>query len=87
MCSGGDLDGDDFLVMWDTDLLPRDWNDEPMDYKAPWPITLDRDVTTKDITSFFVTYMKNDTLPRIAHAHLALADYSEDGVRDKKCEL
>lgn len=87
MCSGGDLDGDDFLVMWDTDLLPRDWNDEPMDYKAPRPITLERDVTTKDITSFFVTYMKNDTLPRIAHAHLALADYSEDGVRDEKCKL
>lgn len=87
MCSGGDLDGDDFLVMWDPDLLPRDWNDEPMDYKAPRPITLDREVTTNDITSFFVTYMKNDTLPTIAHAHLALADFSDDGVRDEKCKL
>lgn len=85
MCSGGDLDGDDFLVMWDKDLLPRDWNDEPMDYKAPRPVTLERDVTPNDITSFFVTYMKNDTLPKIAHAHLALADFSEDGVRDAKC--
>ncbi|MCJ1464650.1 hypothetical protein MMC07_003263 [Pseudocyphellaria aurata] len=85
MCSGGDLDGDDFLVMWDKDLLPRDWNVEPMDYKAPKPVTLEREVTTNDITSFFVTYMKNDTLPTIAHAHLALADSSEDGVRDEKC--
>lgn len=87
MCSGGDLDGDDFLVMWDKDLLPRDWNDEPMDYKAPEPAKLDREVTTGDITAFFVQYMKNDTLPKIAHAHLALADFTEDGVRDERCEL
>lgn len=87
MCSGGDLDGDDYLVMWDKELLPRDWNAQPMNYKPPQPLELDRDVTTTDITSFFVTYMKNDTLPTIAHAHLALADWSEDGVRNEKCKL
>ncbi|KAN0066680.1 RNA dependent RNA polymerase domain containing protein [Elaphomyces granulatus] len=85
MCSGGDLDGDDYLVIWDRDLLPDDWFREPMNYTAGKGMTLDRDVTVKDITSFFVTYMKNDCLPRIAHAHLAWADYLPDGVDDKRC--
>jgi RNA-dependent RNA polymerase len=85
MCSGGDLDGDDYLVIWDQDLLPKDWFREPMDYSATTPHDLDRDVTVNDITSFFVTYMKNDRLPQIAHAHLAFADYMDEGVADPKC--
>ena len=86
MCSGGDLDGDDYLVIWDRNLLPREWNHKPMDYDPPNPVKIEREVTTNDITTFFVNYMKNDTLPRIAHAHLAYADYMENGVFDAKCE-
>ncbi|KAI9368815.1 RNA dependent RNA polymerase-domain-containing protein [Aspergillus egyptiacus] len=73
MCSGGDLDGDDYLVIWDQDLIPDDWFREPMNYAMD------------EITSFFVTYMKNDCLPTIAHAHLAWGDYLEDGVNEAKC--
>lgn len=85
MCSGGDLDGDDYVVIWDKRLLPEIWNAEPMDYNAPTPKPLDRDVTQTDITKFFVKYMKNDFLPTIAHAHLAWADFLEDGIRNEKC--
>lgn len=85
MCSGGDLDGDDYLVIWDQDLLPDDWFRAPMDYTAAKALELDRDVTVNDITSFFVTYMKNDCLPRIAHAHLAFADQLDDGVDAERC--
>ena len=85
MCSGGDLDGDDYMVIWDQDLLPTEWNHTPMDYTPPDPLTVDRDVTTNDITSFFVNYMKNDTLPTIAHAHIAQADYWNNGIKDDKC--
>ena len=87
MCSGGDLDGDDFVVIWDQDLVPREWNHEPMDYTAPTPVPMDQNVTVDDITSFFVQYMKNDSLPTIANAHLATADQSTDGVKDLKCKL
>lgn len=85
MCSGGDLDGDDYLVIWDKDLLPNDWFRKPMDYTATKGLDLDRPVTVNDVTSFFVTYMKNDCLPRIAHAHLAWADYLAGGVEEDKC--
>lgn len=85
ICSGGDLDGDDYLVIWDQSLIPGDWFREPMDYATNKAHDLDHDVTVDEITSFFVTYMKNDCLPRIAHAHLAWADYLENGVEEEKC--
>lgn len=86
MCSGGDLDGDDYIVLWDSDFLPQTVNEPPMDFTPEKPTELDRPITVEDITNFFVTYMKNDALGRIATAHLAQADYNEKGVRDEKCK-
>lgn len=86
MCSGGDLDGDDFFVIWDADLTPQEWNYEPMNYTAPAP-SLVHKVEIADLMKFFVRYMKNDSLPSIAHAHLAQSDYLDDGVKDPKCML
>lgn len=85
MCSGGDLDGDDYIVIWDPDLIPTEWYQSPMDYSAPKPKELDRDVRVDDITTFFVTYMKEDRLRQIAHAHMAWADQLDEGVNDDKC--
>ena len=87
MCSGGDLDGDDYVVLWDKNLIPVQWNHEAMDYTPPKPVTVTRNITVDDTTSFFVTYMKNDSLPRIARAHLAIADYMDDGVKNDKCMI
>ena len=85
MCSGGDLDGDDYMIIWDEELMPTLINYPAMDYEAQTPVRLDRDVTVDDITTFFVLYMKNDRLGSIANAHLVHADRSEDGVMDEKC--
>ncbi|KKY20896.1 putative rna-directed rna polymerase (sad-1) [Phaeomoniella chlamydospora] len=85
MCSGGDLDGDDYLVIWDQEYLPKIWNHAPMDYTAPPPKTVATNVTPSDIMRFFVQYMKNDILGRIAYAHLAWADYLDEGINSKKC--
>ncbi|KAG6015395.1 hypothetical protein E4U43_005377, partial [Claviceps pusilla] len=74
MLSGGDLDGDDFFVIWDPDLIPPEWNYPPMDYEGPKPQELSRDVTVEDLQEFFLNYMKNDVLGLIAVAHLAFAD-------------
>ena len=86
MCSGGDLDGDDFAVIWDQDLLPKEWNHQPMDYTAPSKLVHQGPITDDDLTTFFITYMKNDSLPTIALAHVANADWADNGVKDSKCE-
>ncbi|QSZ30829.1 hypothetical protein DSL72_000387 [Monilinia vaccinii-corymbosi] len=85
MCSGGDLDGDDFFVIWDKDLQPSEWNCEPMSYAASQAVTTRRPVEVRDLKKFFVKYMKNDSLPTIAHAHLAQADLLPQGIKDPKC--
>ncbi|KAJ5555084.1 hypothetical protein N7461_003554 [Penicillium sp. DV-2018c] len=85
MCSGGDLDGDDYLVIWDPDLIPRDWFTKCMDYQGSRAPDLDHDVTVDEVTSFFVTYMKNDSLPRIAHAHMSWSDQLPKGAWEDKC--
>ena len=87
MCSGGDLDGDDYLVMWDQELLPRIINHSAMNYEPQKAEALSRAVTVDDVTSFFVMYMKNDRLGTIATAHLAHSDNSSQGVKDEKCKM
>ena len=85
MCSGGDLDGDDFFVIWDKDLRPPEWNCEAMNYTAPPAKEQERAVRVTDLMKFFVRFMKNDALPTIAHAHLAQSDYLDGSVKDPKC--
>ncbi|KAI9675025.1 MAG: hypothetical protein M1817_001431 [Caeruleum heppii] len=85
MCSGGDLDGDDFLVIWDKEFIPPEWNHPPMDYTPDRPNQLNRDVEIRDIINFFVNYMKNDRLGTIAHSHLAHGDRSSDGIKAGNC--
>ncbi|OAL36764.1 hypothetical protein AYO20_03819 [Fonsecaea nubica] len=84
MCSGGDLDGDDYIVSWDPDLIPSEWNAEPFHYNAPKPIQKEQ-ISIDDIINFFYDYMQNDFLGRIANAHLAAADYLHDGINSEQC--
>ncbi|PWW72714.1 RdRP-domain-containing protein [Tuber magnatum] len=85
MLSGGDLDGDDYIVIWDKKLTSRVSNYKPMNYSAQTPRELARDVEIGDITKFFVNYMKNDKLGTIANAHLAWADRLDEGVKSEQC--
>jgi RNA-dependent RNA polymerase len=87
MCSGGDVDGDDYLIIWDQALLPREWNLAPMDFTPEKPAPLEREVVVRDVTNFFVQYIKNDNLPVIASAHLCWADHEQAGVKSQKCIL
>jgi RNA-dependent RNA polymerase len=84
MCSGGDLDGDDYIVIWDPELIPEEWNAEPFHYNAPEPVKKEN-VSIDDIINFFYDYMQNDYLGRIAHAHLAAADHLPDGIDSEQC--
>ncbi|XP_059649729.1 probable RNA-dependent RNA polymerase 1 [Cornus florida] len=72
-CSGSDLDGDDYFVCWDPDLIPRR-QIHPMDYSPAPSISLDHEVTIEEVQEYFTNYMLNDSLGIIANAHTIFAD-------------
>lgn len=83
--SGGDLDGDLYNVIWDTDANPiRIF--EPANYPRAEPINIGRLVTVDDMAGFFVNFMKTDHLGVIATRHMVLADQKERGTCDADCK-
>ncbi|KAK9434042.1 RNA dependent RNA polymerase-domain-containing protein [Lipomyces doorenjongii] len=87
MASGGDLDGDDYTIIWDRQLIPQIVNYQPMDYTAPASRVKEGDgeVTVDDRRQFMIDYMRNDQLGVIALSHLAIQDASPYGVMDPVC--
>jgi RNA-dependent RNA polymerase len=87
MCSGGDLDGDDFVVIWDEALIPPEtnWDVPAMDFTGPSPLKVNRQVEITDVIPFFVQYMKTDKLRSIAISHIANADFLVGGIRHPRC--
>ncbi|KAF9115686.1 hypothetical protein BGX27_006930 [Mortierella sp. AM989] len=84
MCSGGDLDGDDYTVIWDPDIVNNIKQHPPMDYTGRDSATTDN-VQILDIKRFFVQYAVSNNLGLIANAHLALSDYLDEGPLHGKC--
>ncbi|ORY92106.1 RNA dependent RNA polymerase-domain-containing protein [Syncephalastrum racemosum] len=84
MLSGGDLDGDDYTIFWDKDLIFSRPNHDAMEYKAEEPTKVDK-VQIYHVKKFFVNYINNDNLGQIANAHLATADRSPQGALDGAC--
>lgn len=84
--SGGDLDGDLFNIIYDDRLLPKRIV-EPADYARSKENVLDRPVSNEDVVDFFIDFMKQDQLGRIATVHQILADQKEMGTFDPVCIL
>lgn len=83
--SGGDLDGDLYNVIFDPTLMPRFDIAAPADYSRVVTEELDRNVETKDMSDFFVKFMKTDQLGQICTLHQQIADQKELGVFDDDC--
>jgi hypothetical protein len=86
MLSGGDLDGDLYNIIYDDRLMPKRLA-SPADYPRGVELKLDRPVEKTDIIDFFVTFMQQDQLGRIATIHQTLADQRPGGTMDPDCLL
>ena len=73
-CSGSDLDGDNYFIFYDDDLVPTKLF-EPMSYlvekKEP---KRDEPFTINDVITYFAEYINSNNLGLIGDAHLALSD-------------
>lgn len=83
--SGGDLDGDLYNIIYDPGLIPKEAY-QPAEYPRISAQALDRNVTSKDMSDFFVTFMQNDQLGMISNRHMQLADQRELGAFDGDCK-
>jgi RNA-dependent RNA polymerase len=73
-CSGSDLDGDNYFIFYDDDLIPNDLF-EPMSYLVEKKeAKVDKPFTINDVIQYFAEYTNLNNLGLIGDAHLALSD-------------
>ncbi|KAK0477884.1 RNA-directed RNA polymerase [Armillaria novae-zelandiae] len=83
MSSGGDLDGDEYFVCWDPDLVPATVS-EPYDY-PPNKERVNKTVTREDLSRHFAQY-NNAGLARVAALHSKWAISSTKGALCSECQ-
>lgn len=93
-CSGGDLDGDMFSLIWDKKLVPpKSLEHAFLDYDCVASAAAATSSATgtdgnsqtqamKTLSDFYVRVISNESLGRVAHLHLALCDLLPNGALD-----
>ena len=81
---GGDLDGDEYAVIWMKDLFITK-NVQPMDFSDEPAVELDEDVQDHHQLDFICNFIQANSVGFIARAWLAVADLSVKGVFDPQC--
>ena len=82
-CSGSDLDGDDYYVFYDSDLIPKD-QVSPMDYESKSNPEKNKDpYTLNDVIAYFAEYTNYNNLGLIGDAHMAISDKEKDGANSE----
>lgn len=78
-CSGGDLDGDKFGIIYDPSIAPpKDCIHEPLDYDNLLGGQLNTE-PCDTLEEFYLSTIANEALGRIAHIHLAVCDHLKEG--------
>ncbi|XP_077542923.1 uncharacterized protein LOC144155400 [Haemaphysalis longicornis] len=83
--AGSDLDGDEYIVIWDKSLFFPGNNREPMVYGHNVPPQRCELGLVDGMAKFISDYIMNDNVGIMSNAHLALADKLEDGVFSEPC--
>lgn len=86
MMSGGDLDGDVYMCIWDEQIVNATRDEEIQepartDVKPATQINSD----LNGIFDHLAHYMRNDTLGELSNLHVAMSDQSRLGPRDPDC--
>ncbi|KAK6060839.1 hypothetical protein COOONC_01495, partial [Cooperia oncophora] len=82
---GSDLDGDEYAVIWDQDLL-LDRNEKAFNYTPEKAEVLPVDVKkiNDDMVKFYITYVTQDSVGKISNSFLFNADLY--GINSKVCQ-
>ncbi|XP_075725741.1 uncharacterized protein LOC119179556 isoform X4 [Rhipicephalus microplus] len=83
--AGSDLDGDEYVVIWEECLFFPGSNRTPMNFSDRNPEPHGKPITTDDMIQFICNYIKNDSIGILSNAHLAWADQEKEGIYSQKC--
>ncbi|KAG9018986.1 hypothetical protein FRB90_007566 [Tulasnella sp. 427] len=85
MLAGGDLDGDEYNVILNPDLFPKEEIHPPAEYPPASIKDLGRPCTINDLADWVAEYINTDILGFVADQFLQLADQSPLIARDPDC--
>ncbi|CAG9535546.1 unnamed protein product [Cercopithifilaria johnstoni] len=71
--AGSDLDGDEYIVIFDKELFFEN-NEQAMFFPKSTPTEYDTPPTTEDMIDFFLKYLSQDSIGRMSNAHLIMCD-------------
>lgn len=83
--AGSDLDGDEYIVTWDSRLFFPGSNHEPMNFSDRNVQQHNGEITIDHMIKFICDYIKNDSIGVLSNAHLAWADQEPDGIYSPRC--
>jgi RNA-dependent RNA polymerase len=83
--AGSDLDGDEYAIVWNSDLIFKGENHEAMLFPTSKAKELPKDAEVGDILDFYCDYIISNNIGLLANAHLANADLEEEGILSDKC--
>ncbi|KAJ3067249.1 hypothetical protein HDU98_009572 [Podochytrium sp. JEL0797] len=85
--AGGDLDGDQFTIISNRELLPDRSAFRAAAAYTPLkpPVEMNRSVTMDDVAEFIVYFMQHDKLGLLSKRHMALADQVDGGTKHPDC--
>ncbi|CAN8010599.1 unnamed protein product [Ixodes pacificus] len=83
--AGSDLDGDEYIVIWEEDLFFPGSNKQPMVFSDSSSTVTSNNSLVEGMIQFVCNYIKNDNVGIMSNAHLAWADKEDDGIFSKRC--
>ncbi|XP_054164765.1 uncharacterized protein LOC128962416 [Oppia nitens] len=83
--AGSDLDGDEYAVIWQSNLIFENENNKPMIFPTTKAKELHKEADVSDILDFYCDYIICNNVGVLANAHLANADLKDKGIFDDIC--
>ncbi|CAG2100088.1 unnamed protein product [Medioppia subpectinata] len=83
--AGSDLDGDEYAIFWNSDLIFKGENIAAMHFPTGKSQELDHKAEVEDILDFYCEYLLSNNVGLIANAYLANADLQEKGIFSPVC--
>ncbi|KAF2007959.1 rna-dependent rna polymeras-like protein [Amniculicola lignicola CBS 123094] len=82
---GGDLDGDQFHIIYDKRLIPR-CTERAAEYPPNIPMDHPTPIEKSDIFNFFVYFLQSNRLGQISNEHKVRADAEPEGTKHWACK-